>query len=432
MIAAILGLQFGDEGKGKITDFLADRFQVAVRFSGGNNAGHTVVVDGKKYKFRLMSSGSLRSETVILGNGMVIDPFALLDEISALRDSKCKAQIKISKMAHVVTPMHRLLDVKEEQVRSKLSLGTTAQGIGPTYEDKYARTGIRMADLLSLEIIKEKVETIYKMKQSLLADSEFSDEKKREQIANDLYEAGKKLEPYLEYTEVTLRRLYDKGKNIIFEGAQATMLDIDFGMYPFVTSSNALSGAISIGAGFPFRKVDYVLGVAKAYMSKVGAGPFPTEILGKEADDLRELAQEYGTATGRPRRVGWLDLPMLKYSIMLNDVDAIGLTRLDTLGELDRIKVCTSYKRNGVELDYIPRSFKDLEGLELSYTEVKSWGKIDPEIIRKHDYEALPASLKEYVSLIERELKVPVDLLSLGEGRENTMLRNNSKLKSQF
>lgn len=429
MIAVVLGLQFGDEGKGKITDFLAEKFQVAVRFSGGNNAGHTVVVDGKKYKFRTLSSGSLQCETVILGNGMVIDPFGLLEEIATLGESKGKTQFKISKMAHIVTPMHRFLDVKEEEVRANLSLGTTAQGIGPTYEDKYARTGIRMGDLGNPDIVRQKIETIYRMKASLLADSEFSDAAKRDSMANDLYEAGKKLEPYLEYTEVTLRQFYENGKSIIFEGAQATMLDIDFGMYPFVTSSNSIAGAVSTGAGFPFRKVDYVLGVAKGYMSKVGEGPFPTEIHGKDATEMRDLAGEYGTATGRPRRVGWLDLPMLKYSTALNDVDGIALTRLDTLGELKTIKVCTSYKRDGKELDYVPRSFKDMENLELTYREIKPWGKIDPDIIKKDNYQAFPESLKEYISLIEKELKIPVDVLSLGEGREYTLIRDHSKIK---
>lgn len=431
MIAVVHGLQFGDEGKGKITDFLTARFPVAVRYSGGNNAGHTVVVDGKKYKFRLMSSGSLRGETVILGNGMVIDPFALLEEIDSLSKARSTAKLKISKMAHVVTPMHKYLDVKEEEVRAKLSLGTTAQGIGPTYEDKYARTGIRMADLESPEIIRQKIETIYLMKKNLLEDSEFADQKRRDQVADELYKAGRKLEPYLEYTEVTLRKLYENGKNIIFEGAQATMLDIDFGMYPFVTSSNAVAGAVSTGAGFPFRKVDYVLGVAKAYMSKVGAGPFPTEILGKEADDLRELAGEYGTATGRPRRVGWLDLPMLKYTTALNDVDGIALTRLDTLGEVGRIKVCKSYLKNGKELDYIPRSFKDMEGLEVEYVELESWGKISQDVIRQDRYMALPQKLRNYIDLIEKELGLPVDILSLGEGRENTLIRDKSALKIQ-
>ncbi len=430
MIGAVLGLQFGDEGKGKISDFLSDKFQVEVRFNGGANAGHTVVANGEKYKFRLVPSGSLRCETVILGNGMVIDPQALIDEINNLKSSKCRAKIKISKLAHVVTPMHKELDKKEEEVRSKLSLGTTAQGIGPTYEDKYARSGIRMTDLQNLDILREKIEIIYRMKLNLLSGSEFSDAAARERIAQDLHRAGKELEPSLEYTEATIYDLYKQGKNILFEGAQGTMLDIDFGMYPFVTSSNALAGALSLGAGFPFRKVDYVLGVVKAYMSKVGAGPFPTEIQGAQADKLRELGGEYGTVTRRPRRVGWLDLPMLKYSIRMNDVDAIALTRLDTLGEMDTIKICTSYKKNGKELNYIPRSFQELEELELTFMEVESWGKLDPEILKKHDYNLLPQKMKDYISLIENELKVPVEVLSLGEGRENTIVTQESRLNS--
>lgn len=428
MIGAVLGLQFGDEGKGKISDFLSDKFQVEVRFNGGANAGHTVVANGEKYKFRLVPSGSLRCETVILGNGMVIDPQALIDEISNLKSSRCKARIKISKLAHVVTPMHKELDRKEEEVRSKLSLGTTAQGIGPTYEDKYARTGIRMNDLQNLEILREKIEIIYRMKLNLLSDTEFSDPSVREKVALDLHKAGQELEPYLEYTEATIYDLYQNGKNILFEGAQGTMLDIDFGMYPFVTSSNALAGALSLGAGFPFRRVDYVLGVVKAYMSKVGAGPFPTEIHSELADRLRDVGNEYGTVTRRPRRVGWLDLPMLKYSIRMNDVDAIALTRLDTLGEMDTIKICTSYKKNGKELNYIPRSFKELEELELTFREVESWGKLDPEILKKHDYSMLPQKMKDYIRIIEDELKVPVEVLSLGEGRENTIVTQGSRL----
>ncbi len=430
MIGAVLGLQFGDEGKGKISDFLSDKFQVEVRFNGGANAGHTVVANGEKFKFRLVPSGSLRCETVILGNGMVIDPLALMDEINNLKSSKCKARIKISKLAHVVTPMHKELDKKEEEVRSKLSLGTTAQGIGPTYEDKYARTGIRMTDLQNLEILMEKIETIYRMKLNLLADTEFADASARERIAKELYRAGMELEPYLEYTEATIYDLYQQGKNILFEGAQGTMLDIDFGMYPFVTSSNALAGALSLGAGFPFRKVDYVIGVVKAYMSKVGAGPFPTEIHGGLAEKLREVGNEYGTVTRRPRRVGWLDLPMLKYSIRMNDVDAIALTRLDTLGEMDTIRICTSYKKNGKELNYIPRSFQELEELELTFREVETWGKLDPEILRKHDYKLLPQKMKDYIRIIEEELKVPVEVLSLGEGRENTIVTEGSRLNS--
>lgn len=429
MIGAVLGLQFGDEGKGKITDFLSGRFQVSVRFNGGGNAGHTVVANGKTYKFHLIPSGSLRCESVILGNGMVIDPHALVQEMDNLRSSGCSSRILISKMAHVVTPMHKVLDLKEESVRSKLSIGTTAQGIGPTYEDKYARTGIRMVDLLNMDIIREKVETIYKMKESLLRDTEFSNEARRDAMVKDLYATGTRLAPYMAYTEIEVFREYREGKSILFEGAQGTMLDIDFGMYPFVTSSNALAGALSLGAGFPFRKVDYVIGVAKAYMSKVGSGPFPSEIQGEEANRLRELGHEYGTTTGRPRRVGWFDVPLLKYSTMMNDVDAIALTRLDTLGQMDKIRICTSYRKDGKEIDYIPRSFDELSQIELEYLDMKPWGKITPKA-GGFAYEDLPSEMLEYVKKVEELLGIPVDIISLGEGRENTIVRGDSVINS--
>ena len=430
MIGAVLGLQFGDEGKGKITDFLSSRFQVSVRFNGGGNAGHTVVANGKTFKFHLIPSGSLRCETVILGNGMVIDPHALVQEMENLRNSGCTSRILISKMAHVVTPMHKVLDMKEESVRSKLSIGTTAQGIGPTYEDKYARTGIRMVDLLNPEIIGQKIETIFRMKESLLQDTEYSDPAKRQKMADELNEVGVKLMPFMDYTELEIFRQYRKGKSILFEGAQGTMLDIDFGMYPFVTSSNALAGALSLGSGFPFRKVDYVIGVAKAYMSRVGSGPFPTELQGDDGNKLRELGHEYGTTTGRPRRVGWLDLPMLRYSIMMNDVDALAITRLDTLGLMDRIRVCTGYLKDGQEINYVPRSFDELSQIQLEYVDVKPWGPIKPGD-NGYSYQSLPEEMVRYINIIEENLGVPVDIISLGEGRENTIVREGSRIINQ-
>ena len=429
MIAAVLGLQFGDEGKGKITDFLSDRFEVAVRFNGGGNAGHTVVTDGRTFKFHLVPSGSLRCETVVLGNGMVIDPFALKDEIQKLRESGGNAEIKISKMAHVVTPMHKELDKKEEEIRSKLSIGTTAQGIGPTYEDKYARTGIRMVDLLSKTILDEKVETIYRMKENLLKDTKFSQQTERQALSSALLEVGKYVKQFLDYTENIIYEKYSNGKNILFEGAQGTMLDIDFGMYPFVTSSNALSGALSTGAGFSFRKVDFVLGVVKAYTSKVGAGTFPSEIEGKEADRLRDLGHEYGTTTGRPRRVGWLDLPLLKYATRMNDVDALAITKIDTLGKMDKIKVCTGYRKNGKSIDYIPRNLEEVDGIDLELREFEPWGEPDYDKVVKNGFNGLPEKMKEYIEFIVDYLKIPVDIVSLGETRNMTIVRESSELK---
>jgi adenylosuccinate synthase len=423
LIYVVLGLQFGDEGKGKITDFLSDRFDVVVRFNGGGNAGHTVVDEGKTYKFHLLPSGSLRASTVVLGNGMVIDPVALIEEMKGVENLTTRTRVVISKMAHVVTPIHKTLDSREEQLRGRLSIGTTAQGIGPTYEDKYARTGIRMMDLLDRDIIRDKIETIYRMKEKLLEDTAYSDANAREKVVDELFDAGNKLGKFLQYSEDLIYEEYRKGHNIIFEGAQGTMLDIDFGMYPYVTSSNALSGALSLGAGFPFRKVNTVMGVVKAYVSRVGAGPFPTELTGTAADHLRDLGHEYGTTTGRPRRVGWLDLPMLKYAIKLNDVDTIALTKLDTLGQMDEVKVCTGYSRDGKPLEHIPRTVSETAGLELQFKSFKPWGKIGPDRDGKMVYEDLPAKARDYVEYIEKELGVTVGLISMGESRKSTIER---------
>ncbi|MHB1470181.1 MAG: adenylosuccinate synthase [Thermoplasmataceae archaeon] len=427
MLAVVLGMQFGDEGKGKITDYLSENFDVVVRFNGGNNAGHTVVTSQGKFKFHLIPSGSLRSSVVILGNGMVIDPYSLIDEIENLKKANPDVQIKISKMAHVVTPIHKYLDKSEENVRGGLSIGTTAQGIGPTYEDKYARTGVRVIDLLEKSIVTEKIETIYRMKENLLADSPYREKSEREKLAADLHEAGKKLMQYMDYTENLIYRFSQEKKNILFEGAQGTMLDIDFGMYPFVTSSNTLAGALSSGSGFPFRKIQRVIGVIKAYMSKVGSGPFPTEIEGDLAVRLRDLGHEYGTTTGRPRRVGWLDLPLLNYASRLNDVDSFAITNVDTLGKLDEIKVCEKYLKDGKEVDFIPRSLEEIKTISISYKTIRPWGNLDIENIFSSpdgQYDRLPVELRNYVELIEKNTGKPVEIISLGERRENTIHRN--------
>lgn len=421
MIAAVLGLQFGDEGKGKVTDYLSDRFDMVVRFNGGGNAGHTVVNGGKTYKFHLLPSGSLQSPLVILGNGMVIDPPALIKEMESIENLSERTRVAISNLAHVVTPIHRVLDSREEEVRGSMKIGTTAQGIGPTYEDKYARTGIRMMDLLDRDILSQKIEVIYRMKEMLLKDSEFAIKEKREELVDKLFEDSKPLQKYLCYTEDLIHEGYRSGKTILFEGAQGTMLDIDFGMYPYVTSSNALAGALSLGAGFPFRRVDRVIGVVKSYVSRVGSGPFPTELSGKQADLLRDLGHEYGTTTGRPRRVGWLDIPMLKYAIRMNDVDTIALTRLDTLGMMSEIKVCTSYMKNGAEQTHIPRTLQEMEGLELKYRSFEPWGPIENNGSGVLSYESLPEKAKTFIKFIESSTGVKVGLISLGQGRENSI-----------
>ncbi len=426
MIAAILGLQFGDEGKGKITDYMSDKFSVVVRFNGGNNAGHTVVTKSGPHKFYLIPAGALRSSCVVLGNGMVIDPFGLLDEIAKLQSVHGDVEIKISRLAHVVTPLHKVLDKAEEEVRAKLRIGTTAQGIGPTYEDKYARTGIRMVDLLDREILSDKIETICRMKQALLEGTEYAKPESRKEMVERLLEAGNSIAKYLDYTEEVIFSFYGKGESILFEGAQGTMLDIDFGLYPFVTSSNTLSGAISTGSGFPFRRVEKVVGVLKAYTSKVGSGPFPTEIVDKDANKLRDLGQEYGTTTGRPRRVGWLDLNLIKYSIKINDVDTLAMTKLDTLGMMEKIRVGEEYLLDGKRIDYIPRGLEDLDRVEVKYKEFRTWGDLSKlwESKGQVEYTSLPVELKTYIEYIEDSTKRRVEILSLGASRERTILRS--------
>ncbi len=422
MISVILGLQFGDEGKGKITDFISRNYDDVVRFNGGSNAGHTVVINGKKFKFHLIPSGALQSNVVILGNGMVIDPDELIEEISLLRQTNKNIKIKISSGAHIVTKMHKILDKKEEEVRASLNIGTTSQGIGPTYEDKYARTGIRLIDLDDMDIVKEKVEIIYRMKKDLLNDTLYGSEEEREKMVNDLLTSGKEILQYMDYTEDIINDDYSRGKNILFEGAQGGMLDIDFGIYPFVTSSNTIAGAVSTGSGFSFRKVDSVIGVFKAYTSKVGSGPFPSEIINDNT--LRDLGNEYGTTTGRPRRIGWLDIPLLKHTIKMNDVDSLAITKVDVLGRLDKIKVVTKYLLDGKEISYFPRRIEDFKRLEVKYEEFPGWGEINSsQSLGENGYAALPENLRNYIEFIEKETGKNVDIISMGEERKMTLAK---------
>ena len=422
MISVILGLQFGDEGKGKITDFITRDYDDVVRFNGGSNAGHTVVINGEKFKFHLIPSGAMQSKVVILGNGMVIDPEELVSEIDLLKKSKKDIEIKISAGAHIVTKMHKCLDKKEEAVRSKLNIGTTSQGIGPTYEDKYARTGIRFIDLSNKEIISDKIETIFNMKRELLKGSIYEDPEERKKMVESLFSYGKLILKYMDYTENVIYNDYRNGKNILFEGAQGGMLDIDFGIYPFVTSSNTLAGAMSTGSGFSFRKVDRVIGVFKAYTSKVGSGPFPSEIINDST--LRDLGSEYGTTTGRPRRVGWLDLPLLKYTSMMNDVDSLAITKVDVLGQLKTINVATKYIIDGNEIDYFPRRLEDFDKLRVEYREFPGWGSIqNQDAILSGGYEELPENMRKFLEFIEQETGKNIDIISLGEDRKMTITK---------
>lgn len=426
LVSVVVGLQFGDEGKGKVTDYLSAKHDVVIRYNGGGNAGHTVVTQTGTFKFHLIPSGALQSEVVILTNGMVIDPIALNDEIKRLKELNPKIKIEVSEHASVVTDLHKYLDLAEEDARKALRIGTTAQGIGPTYEDKYGRTGLRMADLLDPVILKEKMLLVTRMKQSLIEGSEFIYESRLDDMVLKLHESGKILKPYLKDTCNSIQKYYSEGKNIMFEGAHGALLDIDFGIYPYVTSSNTVAGAITNDSGFSFRKVREVIGVAKAYVSKVGNGPFPTEIKGKNAEFLRQLGSEYGTTTGRPRRVGWLDIPALKYSIMINDADSISLTKIDTLGKLSSINIGISYTLDGNPLESFPSDFRALEKVKVEYEQAEPWGEITESIIedvKRKSIAGFPFELRRYISRIEQFLGVPVKIISFGSRRDMTLDR---------
>ena len=397
MNLAVIGLQFGDEGKGKIVDYLSPRFNIIARYCGGSNAGHTVIHNGKDYKLHLVPSGVLQGKIGVLGNGMVIDPITLRDEVSFLRDEGFKTEIFISSKAHVVTPLHREMDAIEERKRN---IGTTKRGIGPAYETKVKRVGIRVADLLDRDLVFKKLTLI-----SMLWDLK-REEKELKKMAVELHSIGLEFKEQITDTEMYLLNAMDSGKSVLFEGAQGFMLDIDFGTYPYVTSSHTSALGISPGLGIPFRRIDRILGVAKVYTTRVGEGPFPTELHGEFADMLREKGKEYGATTGRPRRVGWLDLPMLRYATRINDVDEIALTKADVLSELPQVSVAMEYLCDGRIYPYPPPY---VERCKVKYITMPGWKNLEDN------------SFRNYVELIEKNTGAKVTIISYGPKRGDTM-----------
>ena len=418
----VLGLQFGDEGKGKVTDFISQENSVLVRYNGGTNAGHTVVTKKGKFKFHLLPAGSLKASSIVLGNGMVIEPEALVNEISDVLAENPHLKIHISSAAHVVTRLHKYMDGAQEKMRGEMKIGTTSHGIGPTYEEKYSRNGIRVEDLGNRDTVLKKLSFIRELRSSELTESPFNNEE-LEKIADELHEKWQYFRSFVGRTEYFLFDAVSKNEHMVFEGGHGTMLDIDFGTYPYVTSSNTISGALHTGTGISLRKIDRIIGVVKAYTSRVGEGPFPTELHGKDADLLREAGGEYGTTTGRPRRVGWLDIPLVNYAAMLNDVDEIAITKLDVLGQFRNIRICTSYGKNVKEP---VNALLGKEKAEPEYVEMDSWGKIgegEIEQIVESGYDAVPEEMKNYISTVERLTGKPVKIVSIGQIRESTVVR---------
>lgn len=419
--AMVIGAQWGDEGKGKIVDYLAAKADVVVRSQGGNNAGHTVVTGGKAYPLRLMPSGIMYPGTIcIVGTGVVVDPKSFLEEMEKLETQGINAKhLQISTRAQVVFPYHIRLDEAEEMRKGSRKLGTTKNGIGPCYADKINRIGIRMCDLMDKEVFAEKLKYNVEQKNMLLEKLYGMEGFDYEQMLIDYLEYAERLRPYVKDTNYTVQTLVREGKNVLFEGAQASMLDCDNGTYPFVTSSHPTAGGACIGAGIGPHMMQNIFGVVKAYSTRVGEGPFPTEQVNEIGDRIRDIAHEFGTVTGRPRRVGWLDARAVRYAAALNSFDYLAITRLDILDELEEIKVCVGYEYEGKTVKEYPADLKFLSKVTPIYKTYKGWKE---KISAIRDYDRLPALCKEYLADISKEIGVPIGIVSVGPSREETIV----------
>lgn len=417
----IVGAQWGDEGKGKIVDILSDKADVIVRAQGGNNAGHTIEIDSGQFIFHLIPSGILREgKTCIIGNGVVVDPIVLKKEILTLEKAGYKISpenLKISQCAHVIFPYHVHLD-KLRESEKKNKIGTTHRGIGPAYEDKMLRIGIRMHEFIHPEIFAERIQELIKQKNKLI-QLVFKKENIKD-FVKEYAKLGRFFREFVKDTTKSINDSIDKRKKILFEGAQGTLLDIDHGTYPYVTSSNTIAAGICAGSGVGPMKIDEVVGITKAYTTRVGEGPFPTEIFGVEGEKLRSAGKEFGATTGRPRRCGWLDLVALRYAVRVNGLSSIALTKLDVLNQMDEIRICTAYKFEGNETDNYQPDINALELCEPIFKTFKGW-KTTLKDCRKFD--ELPSHAKAYIRFIEKYLKVPVKIVSAGPNRSETIIR---------
>jgi adenylosuccinate synthase len=423
-VQVVLGAQWGDEGKGKYIDILSEKAKYVVRFSGGNNAGHTVVVNGEKYALHLIPSGILHENKIcVIGNGVVVDPAALIKEMKAINDKNVSTdKLFISDRAHVVMPYHIELDKLQEEYRGANSIGTTKRGIGPCYADKIERSGIRMCDLLDEEILIEKIKTNLKLKNEIIEKVYGGTKLNEAKIIEDYLGYAKTFKNHIKDTNTMLFEAAEKGEDIIFEGAQATFLDLDFGTYPFVTSSNPSIGGVLTGGSVSPQSISDVIGVFKAYTSRVGAGPFPTEQDNASGDQIRDLGHEYGVTTGRPRRCGWLDTVMIKYAARVNGLTKLAINHVDTLGKINGIKLCTGYMLNGEKTTSFPASLKTLEKCEPVYEEFEGWDLGDTSKIT--EYNQLPDNAKKYLKRVEELVGVEIKLIGIGKERENTIFVN--------
>lgn len=419
----VVGLQYGDEGKGKITDVLSAKSDYVVRFQGGDNAGHTVYVGDEKFVLHLLPSGVLQCKgKCIIANGVVVNPKAFMREIGQLESKGMRTDhVYISRRAHVIMPYHIALDTYREEEKGGTEIGTTKKGIGPCYEDKIARVGLRMVDLLNPEVLREKIEKNLRVKNSLFEKYFEKPTMDLDEIYNEFLEIGQQLKHRIVDTEVELNEAIKQGKNVLFEGAQALMLDIDFGTYPYVTSSSPTTGGVCSGAGVPPTALQNLIGVSKAYTTRVGNGPFPSELNDELGEQMRKVGNEFGATTGRPRRCGWLDLVSLKHACMINGINNLVITKLDVLTGIKPLKIVTHYRtEDGKIIDYFTSSTTKLYHYEPIYKELEGW---DEDISHARSYDELPRNAKAYIEFIEEYLGINVYLVSVGPERSQNIIR---------
>lgn len=415
----VVGTQWGDEGKGKITDFLAEKADVVARYQGGNNAGHTILIQDKKYKLTMIPSGIFNENKLcVIGNGMVINPGALVEEIKYIRDNGFSTEnLKISDRAHVIMPYHLVLDALEEDRKADNKIGTTRKGIGPCYMDKAARNGIRIADLMVTEAFEEKARSIIADKNQVITQMYNGEPLDAESIIKEYLELAEFLRPFVTDTSVVLNDAIDEGKKVLFEGAQGVMLDIDQGTYPYVTSSNPSAGGVCIGSGVGPSKIREVIGVAKAYTTRVGDGPFPTELHNELGSWIRDKGHEYGTVTGRPRRVGWFDTVVVRHARRVSGITGLSLNSLDVLSGLETVKICTAYSFRGELMEHYPANLKLLEECEAVYEELPGWSE---DITNAKTLSDLPENTRKFVERVAELTGIPIAIFSVGRNREQT------------
>jgi len=414
----VIGTQWGDEGKGKIVDYFAKNTDYVVRFQGGNNAGHTIKVGENVYKLHIVPSGVIQGKIGVVGNGCVIDPEVLIHEIDELIKRGIKPKLLISDRANIIMPYHKILDGAEEQFLGDKKIGTTRRGIGPCYSDKIARNGIRAIDLIYKETLSKKLDTIVAIKQRILDAYEIDKKLDKEEILETYINYGKRLKEFITTTHIELNKAIKSGKNILLEGAQGTMLDIDYGTYPYTTSSHTIAGGSTIGTGIGPHCIDDIIGIVKAYTTRVGEGPLPTELLDEIGKHLQQKGHEFGTTTSRPRRCGWLDLVVVKHSCMISGITKIAITKLDVLDGLKTVKICTHYMLDGKKIDFFPANIEEAKRCKPVYKDFKGWSKINTSSTKLAD---LPKEAQDYLKFIEKETGVLIAVVSVGPGRTETI-----------